>query len=126
VAEIACVLNYLHSIGIVYRDLKPENILFDADGHIKLTDFGASAEIGEEVVARSICGTLDYLAPEVVLKQLYSFRTRLVGTGSRDVSDDLRRNAIRRGNERKANAPENLEYADLVQERDCPRKSGLS
>ena len=35
-------LKHLHDLGIVYRDLKPENILVDADGHIKLTDFGLS------------------------------------------------------------------------------------
>ena len=39
-AEITLALEALHSANIVYRDLKPENILLDADGHIRLTDFG--------------------------------------------------------------------------------------
>ena len=40
--EIVSALAYLHSLDIAYRDLKPENILLDAEGHIKLTDFGVS------------------------------------------------------------------------------------
>ena len=39
-AEITLALGYLHQLGIIFRDLKPENILLDADGHIKLIDFG--------------------------------------------------------------------------------------
>jgi serine/threonine protein kinase len=73
VAEIACALHYLHSLGVIYRDLKPENILLDADGHVKLTDFGLSREVGHDLTATSFCGTLEYLAPEVLLKEPYSF-----------------------------------------------------
>ncbi|XP_078265587.1 ribosomal protein S6 kinase alpha-3-like isoform X1 [Rhinoraja longicauda] len=66
-AELALALDHLHGLGIIYRDLKPENILLDEDGHIKLTDFGLSKEsIDHEKKAYSFCGTVEYMAPEVV------------------------------------------------------------
>ncbi|XP_020386477.1 ribosomal protein S6 kinase alpha-3 isoform X7 [Rhincodon typus] len=66
-AELALALDHLHSLGIIYRDLKPENILLDEQGHIKLTDFGLSKEsIDHEKKAYSFCGTVEYMAPEVV------------------------------------------------------------
>ncbi|KAI1294727.1 Ribosomal protein S6 kinase alpha-3 [Halotydeus destructor] len=65
-AELAMALEHLHGIGIIYRDLKPENILLDVDGHISLTDFGLSKEaIGEEKTF-SFCGTVEYMAPEII------------------------------------------------------------
>ncbi|KAI7813672.1 putative ribosomal protein S6 kinase alpha-1, partial [Triplophysa rosa] len=66
-AELALALDHLHGLGIIYRDLKPENILLDVEGHIKLTDFGLSKEsIDHENKAYSFCGTVEYMAPEVV------------------------------------------------------------
>ncbi|NP_001296628.1 ribosomal protein S6 kinase 2 beta [Hydra vulgaris] len=67
-AELAMALDHLHRLGIVYRDLKPENILLDVDGHIKLTDFGLSKESIYDVENKtySFCGTVEYMAPEVV------------------------------------------------------------
>uniref|UniRef100_A0A8C6KSR2 non-specific serine/threonine protein kinase n=1 Tax=Nothobranchius furzeri TaxID=105023 RepID=A0A8C6KSR2_NOTFU len=66
-AELALALDHLHNLGIVYRDLKPENILLDEAGHIKLTDFGLSKEsVDADKKAYSFCGTVEYMAPEVV------------------------------------------------------------
>ncbi|GFT78716.1 ribosomal protein S6 kinase 2 alpha [Nephila pilipes] len=65
-AELALALDHLHSLGIIYRDLKPENILLDADGHISLTDFGLCKEALSDQKAYSFCGTVEYMAPEVI------------------------------------------------------------
>lgn len=67
--EIVIILEYLHECkGIAYRDLKPENLLLDADGHIKLVDFGFGKILGNQETY-TLCGTPEYLAPEVIQSQ---------------------------------------------------------
>ncbi|KAI3653224.1 hypothetical protein MP228_002649 [Amoeboaphelidium protococcarum] len=83
-AEIVEGVLELHRMGIIYRDMKPENVLLTSDGHIKLTDFGLSklfryhadcdADGCEQCYrTKTFCGTAEYLAPEVLLEQKYSF-----------------------------------------------------
>ena len=73
IAEIALALEHLHSNEVVYCDLKPENVMIADDGHIKLTDFGLAQNIGKDGNSRSMCGTLEYIPPEIVVNQTYSF-----------------------------------------------------
>ena len=73
--EIILAIEHLHSKGIIHRDLKPENVLLAADGHICLTDFGLAKEVSPEDDAegrsRTICGTNEYMAPEMITKKGY-------------------------------------------------------
>ena len=75
-AEITLALEHLHSVNVLHRDLKPENILLGSDGHCCLTDFGlakdftsSSTEEGQR--ARTLCGTMEYMAPEMVARKWY-------------------------------------------------------
>ncbi|KAI5862587.1 kinase-like protein [Durotheca rogersii] len=72
-AEMVLALSHLHdTLGVVYRDLKPENCLLDSLGHLLLTDFGLSkVAVEEDAGCKSILGTVEYMAPEVVQGQKY-------------------------------------------------------
>ena len=67
-AEMVLALEHLHhTVGVVYRDLKPENCLLDAEGHLLLTDFGLSKKRVNEDHCTSVSGTVEYMAPEVIM-----------------------------------------------------------
>jgi protein kinase A len=69
-AEVTLALEYLHHQNIIYRDLKPENLLLDRHGHVKITDFGFAKDVPD--ITWTLCGTPDYLAPEVVASKGYN------------------------------------------------------
>ncbi|KMQ91478.1 serine threonine-protein kinase ial [Lasius niger] len=68
--QVADALDYCHRNNVIHRDIKPENLLLTYDGDIKLADFGWSVHAPSSK-RNTLCGTLDYLPPEMVLGQTY-------------------------------------------------------
>lgn len=67
-ASVLDAFSYIHERKIAYRDLKPENLVLDADGYLKVVDFGL-AKVVPSGLTWTICGTPDYLAPEIILNE---------------------------------------------------------
>jgi len=81
-AELILALEYLHANNVIHRDLKPENILISSTGHIILTDFGLAKEkVESDDGASTFCGTMEYMAPEMIKGEKYGKSTDFWSTG---------------------------------------------
>jgi serine/threonine protein kinase len=81
IASMVLALEHLHGHGYIHRDIKPENIMFSADGNVKLVDMGFAKRIGGSRTY-TLCGTADYMAPEVVLGTGTSFAADVWSLGA--------------------------------------------
>lgn len=84
VKQLLLALEYLHLHRVIHRDLKLQNLLFDANGCVKVADFGLSAQMKEDEDKKTtLCGTPGYLSPEVVVggKNGHTFSVDVWATG---------------------------------------------
>ncbi|KAI8145046.1 kinase-like protein [Fennellomyces sp. T-0311] len=82
IAQMANALLYLHSKRVIHRDIKPENLLLGLKGELKIGDFGWSVKTGVTESRRStLCGTLDYLPPEIVQGRSHTEKVDLWSLG---------------------------------------------
>jgi len=71
-ASITCAIEHIHSHSYIYRDLKPENLMIGTDGYLKLVDFGYAKRIPPEGKTFTPCGTVEYMAPELIALHGYA------------------------------------------------------
>lgn len=68
-ASVVLAFQHMHGMHILYRDLKPENLMLDNYGYLKVVDFGFAKVLPPGERTFTLCGTPDYLAPEIILNQ---------------------------------------------------------
>ncbi|KAL8114281.1 serine/threonine-protein kinase Aurora-3 [Apium graveolens] len=71
IASLTQALAYCHQKDVIHRDIKPENLLLDHEGRLKIADFGWSVQSKSK--RNTMCGTLDYLAPEMVENRAHDY-----------------------------------------------------
>lgn len=70
-AQVIDSLDYMHSLGYAHRDIKPQNILIDNNCRIKMADFGLTENFNDPLQEKKICGSLQFMAPELLKDQNY-------------------------------------------------------
>jgi serine/threonine protein kinase len=79
--DIACAMSYLHSRKIIFRDMKSKNLLLDDNGRVKVIDFGFARAHDQDSRPKTMCGTDDYMAPEVILGMDYNEKADIFSYG---------------------------------------------
>ena len=79
IKSLAAALQYCHTKHVIHRDIKPENLLLDGNSELKIADFGWSTVAKDK--RQTFCGTLDYLAPEMLTHGVYDFRVDVWALG---------------------------------------------
>ena len=74
-------INFLHDNNFIHRDIKPENILLDDKNYIKLCDFGWCVKLEENEMRNTICGTYEYMSPELVNNKQYNYNVDIWALG---------------------------------------------
>lgn len=81
--QVLIAFEYLHSKNILHRDLKPENILLDDNLNVKVCDFGWSAKYSEFESRETLCGTAEYMAPEIMYRKKQTKKTDVWALGKK-------------------------------------------
>ena len=79
--QVLIAFEYLHSKNILHRDLKPENILLDEELNVKVCEFGWSAKYSEFESRETLCGTAEYMAPEIMYRKKQTKKTDVWALG---------------------------------------------
>ena len=79
--ECVLAVSHMHKMGMIHRDLKPENILLTEDYTVKLCDFGWAVRLLNDERRRSVCGTVEYMAPEIYLAEIQTEKTDIWALG---------------------------------------------